>query len=65
MLQIINCECGESSMLNGRCIGCKRVRPSTNEVFKQIGKLREQEIRLMEQLELAMKLMIEDEKENQ
>ena len=41
MMQIIYCECGEYGMLNGRCVGCGRVRPSSEEVEEQILKIEE------------------------
>jgi len=60
MMEKILCECGEAAMLYGRCIGCKRVRPSSKEVMKDLLKLQEDETRLLEQLEKAKKLEKED-----
>jgi len=61
MMQIIYCECGEATMLKGRCVGCGRVRPSSEEIQEQIWRLDEDMDGLLQQLHLAEKL----EKENQ
>jgi hypothetical protein len=39
MLQVITCECGEATMLDGRCIGCKRVRPASFEITQDIKRI--------------------------
>ena len=61
MMQIIYCECGKSFMLNGRCVGCGRVRPSSEEIQEQIQKLEEEVEGLLQQLHLAEKLEKEDQ----
>lgn len=60
MMQTVYCECGESSMLNGRCTGCSRVRPSSKEVQTQISKLEEDIDSLLQELHRAQKLEQED-----
>ena len=60
MFQVIKCECGESSMLDGRCIGCKRVRPSAEEIFEQIDKAYEDLEKLRKELEVAFILERDD-----
>ena len=60
MIQIVYCECGESSMLKGRCVGCGRVRTSSEEVQEQINRLEEDIEGLLQQLHLAEKLEQED-----
>jgi len=60
MMQIVYCECGESSMLDGRCVGCNRVRPSSEEVQAQILKLEEDVEGLLQELHRAQKLEKED-----
>ena len=60
MLQIIHCECGESEIRLGRCIGCKRVIPSSQEVLDQYIKLRELSVETLKELQLALKLERED-----
>lgn len=60
MMQVVSCECGEVSMLYGRCIGCKRVRPSSKELLGELLNLQDEESRLLEDLKKAMKLEKED-----
>lgn len=56
MMQLVYCDCGESSMLEGRCIGCKRVRPSSSEVLEQLNKNHDHEKDLLKELEIALNL---------
>ena len=61
MYQIIHCSCGESSMLDGRCIGCGCVRPSSDEVREYIRNNKKEYDKLVKELALATKLEDEDE----
>jgi len=63
MQQIIHCECGESEIRLGRCIGCKRVIPSSQEVLEQYVKVKELSIEILKDLQLALKLEKEDRNE--
>lgn len=60
MMQIIKCECGADTMLNGRCVGCKRVRPSSDEVKERLKSLQQDIDAAHYDLELAEKLERED-----
>ncbi len=60
MIQAVFCECGATSMLYGRCISCKRVRPSSKEVMDDISKNKKEYEKLLNQLEKAKKLEEED-----
>ena len=59
-MQIVYCECGDRDILDGRCIKCKRVRPSSQEIFKQIDKNQKDLIKLLDELKQAIKLENED-----
>jgi len=39
MMKIIKCECSESLMLRGRCVGCGRIRPSSQECYERLRSL--------------------------
>lgn len=60
-MQIVHCECGESSMLDGRCVGCKRVRPSSKEVKESIAENKKRYENLLEDLIKAKELEKKDE----
>jgi len=60
MNQRIYCECGGVSMLYGRCIGCKRVRPSSEEIRSAIKNNKEEHDTLMDELAKALRLEKED-----
>lgn len=60
MFQIINCECGEPSMLADRCIECKRVRPSSAEMMKRIQSLQKDTSKALEDLKVAIELELQD-----
>jgi hypothetical protein len=36
---LIKCECGESTIQYGRCIGCGSIRPSSKEKLEDIKRL--------------------------
>jgi len=63
MMRAVHCECGETSMLDGHCIGCKRIRPSSSEKLAEITILRGELIRKRFEYEKIIKLE-EKEKEN-
>ena len=56
MLQIIKCECGESTMQHGRCISCGIPRPSSKEVLQRIKNLNKELDNSVGDLSLALEL---------
>ena len=60
MMQIVYCECGEASMLDGRCIKCKKVRPTSKELLERLVELTKDTKKVLDDLEVAIKLEIED-----
>ena len=61
MYQIIQCECGAEAMtLEGRCVGCNRVRPSSKEVTETIEQLQVQMADAIQDLKRAIKLEKEE-----
>jgi len=65
MIQVNHCECGESSMLDGRCTGCKRIRPSSSEIREQIQKHSESLSILLRDMERAQMLEAEEAQQAQ
>ena len=63
MMQVIRCECGENSMQAGRCIGCKRARPSSDELLSEIKGLHDKIDFRLEDLKLAIELEKEERNE--
>jgi len=60
MFQIIPCECGAEGMLDGRCIGCKRVRPSSQELIKTVKRLQSETVSTLDSLKKAVELERQD-----
>lgn len=58
MIQTIYCKCGESSMLCGRCIGCNRIRPSKQEIIKDLEDNNKNRLKLLESLKTVLNLEI-------
>jgi len=65
MMQLVYCKCGESMIQDGRCSGCKAVRPSSKEVQEEIDKYKETLKRLEEELKKAERLEKEDKEGNE
>lgn len=42
MLQVINCRCGASTIVDGRCINCGKIRPSSIDIHKRLNAINEQ-----------------------
>lgn len=56
MFITIQCECGESDMFHGRCVGCQRVRPSVRECMQRISEIQRQMTATLDELYLAAQL---------
>jgi hypothetical protein len=56
----VYCECGEHTMQYGRCIGCKKVRPSSEDQMVAIRDLKKQLSILEGELEETIKLENDD-----
>jgi len=63
MMQVVCCECGADSILDGRCVGCNRVRPSSKEIIERINRLTKELGENLEDLGNAIKMEQEDRDE--
>jgi hypothetical protein len=58
MIQAIYCSCGESSMMDGKCIGCKKIRPSRQEIIEDLEDNKKKRLTLLESLERVLNLEV-------
>lgn len=58
MIQAVYCSCGESSMMDGRCIRCMRIRPSRKEVIEELENNNKKRLKLLESLKRVLNLEV-------
>lgn len=60
MHQVVRCKCGATEMLNGRCCGCERVRPSSEEMGERLEQLKKEVKQAIEDSAQAIRLEVAD-----
>jgi len=58
MIQAVYCSCGESSMMDGRCIRCMRIRQSKQEVIEDLEDNNKKRLELLEDLKKVLNLEV-------